>query len=402
MRSADDRAAGSQELVPDPEALRRRVAHLERQISTLRAMTDALPALIAYVDCEYRYVFHNEHYRRVFRLDGDLIGRRAPEVLGPEAWAIAAPRMEQALQGISSSYEHRFRLPIGERHLHAQYIPHIDATDGVIGIYVLVTDVTEHKRAEEMMRQSERLVSLGFLAGGLAHEINNPIATILLAADNAQTWFRREDSDAVVADCLETIRRNARRCRDIVDNVERLSRQESSEREPHPVNALLDRAVRAIRPLLEKHGQRIELGLAANLPLILVNPVEIEQALVNVLTNASHPTAGASSLGATTERDAEGATITITDDGRGMSEHGLEHLFDPFFTTRMGEGGTGLGLTVAHQIVAQHGGELTVESHPGRGTRVSIRIPGGPEPASERGRPAPPAKEPHAEDPGRR
>jgi two-component system NtrC family sensor kinase len=231
----------------------------------------------------------------------------------------------------------------------------------------------EAERARERLRHAERLASVGTLASGLAHQINNPVNNILLTAENAlgeegpqaaQMW-----RDALLASTEE-----ARRCERIVGSLVAFARGEPSERWPEDANQVVRRACDLTAACAAQHQATVELHLSADAVPILASPIALEQALVNIIQNAIESRPGAR-VQLRTERRGETVRIEVRDDGRGMDREAIRHLFDPFFTTRAAEGGTGLGLSVAHRIIADHGGTIGVDSRPGEGTTVSVDLP---------------------------
>lgn len=247
--------------------------------------------------------------------------------------------------------------------------------DGSRGLRGFLIDVTARKQAEEAARQVERLAAIGTLAAGIAHEINNPIAAILLGAQNALNGTRGAALPSGVREILEGIVFDSERCGTIVSSVLKFSRRAPGKRLPSDANRLVQSAVDLTRRYAEESRAKVYLHLDRNLPLIDVNPLEIEQVLVNVLRNAVESGDGVVEVHAQTGQGVDTVEIVVSDNGRGMTNDELSQLFDPFFTTRQREGGTGLGLSIAHGIVVSHGGTISVTGQPMGGTRVTIKLP---------------------------
>ena len=231
----------------------------------------------------------------------------------------------------------------------------------------------EAERARERLRHAERLATVGTLASGIAHQINNPLNNILLTAEHALG----EDGPAAARHrraALEACAEEAKRCERIVRGLVAFARGEPGEKWTEDANRLLARARDLTAACAAQHRATVELELSEAAVPIRANPIALEQALVNIIQNAieSRPEAR---VQLRTERRGETVRITVRDDGRGMDREAIRHLFDPFFTTRAAEGGTGLGLSVAHRIVADHHGTINVDSRPGEGTLVSVDLP---------------------------
>jgi PAS domain S-box-containing protein len=240
-------------------------------------------------------------------------------------------------------------------------------------------DITEEKRAaaalrdtEERLHHSARLASIGTLAAGIAHEINNPIGSILIAAQYARS---AKDDPAEVMRSLEDISDHARRCGRIVKNVLRFARQETLERRREDLNECLERVRGLVGHLAERHEAAVDYRFASRALPVEVSSTAVEQALFNVIRNAIEASKAGDRVEVRTEADTTHARVVVTDHGRGMTAEENTYLFDPFYTTRRAEGGTGLGLSISHGIITDHGGVIHVESQPGRGTQVSIALP---------------------------
>lgn len=238
--------------------------------------------------------------------------------------------------------------------------------------------VTERTRqladSREQLRHSERLASVGTLAAGIAHEINNPVGIMLLSAERLlATPPGDEQSVAILA---HDIVDNAKRCGQIVKNVLRFAQREPTERHPDDINAIARSAVELVRSYAAQEGSVIRLALAEDLPLVLLNRVELEQALVNLIRNGIEA-ASDQPLQVTirTSRTASSVCITVSDNGRGIDSENRLRVFDPFFTTRQAGGGTGLGLSLVFGIVTDHGGTIRIENAREGGTAMIVELP---------------------------
>jgi PAS domain S-box-containing protein len=259
-------------------------------------------------------------------------------------------------------------------------------------IEAVAEDVTERLRREELMRRSERMASLGGLLAGVAHELNNPLASI---SGFAQILLRQAGtvhlSPDDVRSALETIDREARRAAKIVKDLLTFARREASrERVPVDLSAIARYIVSSQRYAIETRGIRRVCDLGDDVPPVLGDATQLEQVVLNLVVNArqaleeamddpAHPMHRAEGrrpeLRVRTSFDGEHVVLEVADNGPGISEHDRSRIWDPFWTTRGDDGGTGLGLSVAHSIVTEHGGTIEVESAPNDGTRFVIRLP---------------------------
>ena len=234
------------------------------------------------------------------------------------------------------------------------------------------------ERAEEMKKinaqlfRSEKLASLGKLAAGVAHEINNPLTGILtnsslLLEDLAEDDPWREDVEVMVK---ETIR-----CREIVKRLLDFARQSQPHKRLASINVLIENIILLVRNQTSFRNIIIEKELDANVPDVLMDPDQIQQVFVNVILNAAEAMTKGGSLTIRSVRAADGQSIVVSlsDTGPGIPEEVRERIFDPFYTTK--EHGTGLGLSISYGIVEQHGGTISVDSSLGKGSIFTIQLP---------------------------
>ena len=227
----------------------------------------------------------------------------------------------------------------------------------------------------DQLRHSERLGSIGTLAAGIAHEINNPVGMILLSAEQVLCQIPHEDRDGQPGDLVREIVGNAKRCGQIVKSVLRFARQEPAEHWPADVNTVVAHAVDLTRAYVFKRGGIIETSLQPDLPQVLLNPVELEQVFVNLIRNGVESADVAPRI--LIRSTLVGATVyvSVCDNGRGVRREDRSRIFDPFYTTRQSEGGTGLGLSLTYGIVTDHGGTIRIEDAPAGGTIMQVELP---------------------------
>jgi C4-dicarboxylate-specific signal transduction histidine kinase len=236
----------------------------------------------------------------------------------------------------------------------------------------LVTQRTEALRQSlEQLRRSERLASLGTLAAGIAHEINNPLNAMLVAAQYARQASEPEE----VREALDSIIEEGQRGGQIIRGILKFARADEPVRTPGDLNQAVRHAAELSSTYLEGHQLRLELELAEDLPPVLMNTIEIEQVIVNLIKNAVEAGGGHAHVTLSSAARNGHVVVTIHDDGPGIPPDVAARIFDPFFTTKLGKGGTGLGLSICHGIVSEHGGTISVLSQPGAGTTFTINLP---------------------------
>jgi PAS domain S-box-containing protein len=239
----------------------------------------------------------------------------------------------------------------------------------------MVEDLTQRKETEEALKRAERLAAIGTLAAGIAHEVNNPVGAIMLSVEAARMARTRPDGEGMIESALNNIHTSAVRCGQIVKNVLQFARAETSRRWPTDLIEVLLHAHELAGKLAIEKGVQLILEPPVRLPPIVMNPTEIEQVLVNVLVNAIQASLPGAAVIISVEATPREARILVADQGCGMTPDQLQRIFNPFFTTRVTEGGVGLGLSASHGIVRQHGGTIEIHSTPNVGTQLTIVIP---------------------------
>jgi two-component system, NtrC family, sensor kinase len=230
----------------------------------------------------------------------------------------------------------------------------------------------------DLLHRHERLACVGMLAAGIAHEINNPTGSALLAAETALALLDAPDSREHVATCLRNIITSMDRCGGIVRTLLRYSRDEPAERQACNINDVAEQAIELVRPTSARYGAELRLELDSAAPLAPMSPLEIELVLVNLLRNAAESGKGRVSIIVETSRTEQGVRVAVRDNGCGMTEEQRRHAFDPLYTTRRDLGGSGLGMSLARGIIEAHNGRMEVESQVGKGTTVTIDLPTAP------------------------
>ncbi len=247
-----------------------------------------------------------------------------------------------------------------------------------VGIF---SDLREHlqmrRELEESRAQlihSEKIASLGRLAAGVAHEINNPLAGILIYAELLQRELTREQEER---QHVEEIIAQTLRCRQIVTRLLEFSRQSLGDRRLFDLNEIIVRCVELLSHQASFHNITITQNLDPDLPQIIGDPGQLQQVFTNLLLNAAD---AMSSLGHITINsrptpENHGVTLTFTDTGRGIPPEIRDKIFEPFFTTKPPGKGTGLGLSIVYGVIQRHGGSISVDCPPHGGTTFTIRLP---------------------------
>jgi PAS domain S-box-containing protein len=243
----------------------------------------------------------------------------------------------------------------------------------VAGIRVLVSvvDISDRKRIEEQLRRTEVLAELGTLASGMAHEIGTPMNVILGRAEFA---MRRID-DERAKQSLQTIVTQVERITKIMNQFLVFARRRPAERRAVAVRDIVEDSLEMLHERMARHQIQVTAEVPDDLPLVHADPDQISQVLLNLFINALHAMPEGGTLNVRVKPQANVVALVIADTGHGIPREHLGKIFTPFFTTKEVGKGTGLGLTVVHGIIEEHGGSITVDSEPGKGTTFTILLP---------------------------
>lgn len=222
--------------------------------------------------------------------------------------------------------------------------------------------------------QSEKLASLGKLAAGIAHEINNPLGGILIYS---HLLLEDTDKKSPNYENLRKIVKETSRCKDIVKGLLEFARPKEPEMSSVDINEVVEKSLSIVERQVLFQNIEIKKNYDANLPRTVADGSQLQQVFTNIIINAAEAMDGKGTLTITTKLDNEGKNICIsfTDTGHGMSEEDKKRIFEPFFTTKEVGKGTGLGLSISYGIIQKHAGKIDVESEPGKGSTFAVSIP---------------------------
>ena len=375
-------------ILTDVTARRAADEALRRSESRWRFLWENVPDRITELDAEGRIVVSNRPLGD--RPVAELYGASVFSQLSPEA-ATALRRAIRVAQrtGEAASYEIAERDPLSRRETWwaNRVVPFVD--DESPGFLLIGADISERKAAERerasleaQLRQQQKLESIGTLASGVAHEINNPIQSIMNYADLVHA---RSEPDGPVADFAREIVAETERVANIVRSLLAFARQEREHHSPARLADIVDSSLTLMRAVLRRDHIQLQVDVPEDLPKIKCRSQQIQQVFMNLFGNARdalnarypefHEDKRIFVVAREHERDGEAwVRATVEDRGIGIAPEILDRIFDPFFTTKGRDEGTGLGLSVSHGIVREHGGEFEVESEAGRHTRFHLNL----------------------------
>jgi C4-dicarboxylate-specific signal transduction histidine kinase len=225
--------------------------------------------------------------------------------------------------------------------------------------------------------QAERLATVGQLAAGVVHELNNPLTSITVYGEYLQKKFLTEGSDPADVDKARKIVEGAERIRHFTRDLMSYARPAGSRLSELQLNDVVRQAISFCEHLVKSANAQLEIRLQAELPRVVGAPGQLQQVFINLMANACDAVAdaGGGRIEVWSEPVDEMVTVSIRDDGPGIPEGDLSHIFEPFFTSKPPGKGTGLGLSIVKEILDSHGGRVVVESTSGRGSLFRVEVP---------------------------
>jgi PAS domain S-box-containing protein len=308
----------------------------------------------------------------------EVAGRKLEEFTPREDIPATAIALRQIVSGAEErhTWENRY-LHKNRRHVWGRttVTPLHDENGRIMCVLAMVEDITNRKHTEEALRRAERLASIGTLAAGIAHEINNPLGAITLSVDAVALSTDQENRDEILELAMNNIRASALRCGRIVKSVLQFARDEVSHKSHGDLAEVVRRSLDMARSFATRQEIRLQHDIAEPLPPVNMNPTEMTQVCVNLISNAVQASKPGSTVVVRLYSTDSLVHLDVADQGCGVPEEKSDRIFDPFFTTRAEEGGTGLGLSIVYGILKHHEGTIDVSSVPEQGTTVSITLP---------------------------
>lgn len=345
--------------------------------STTRILESNPSALVVLRGADREVVMVNSSFRSTFSLDESRIeGQPLSQVLdwaGMEEWIL------ESLLSPSGEGQREMTYPgqnEDERWFLVSAVP-LQAIDDAASeeeILLVLNDITEQKQQQEMLQGHSRLASVGELAAGVAHEINNPLAAILGLSELIQMEALAPQITEDAAKIQEAAQRAAR----IVQNLLSFARKQAPEKSYLDIASVADRAVELKSHDFRQENIQITVRHSNRVPSTMMDDLQIIQVILNILTNAEQAIAenqGSGKITLTTQLVKGKIHVSIADDGPGIPADTLPNIFNPFFTTKQVGQGTGLGLSICYGIIREHGGELWAESRRGKGAVFHFELP---------------------------
>lgn len=306
-----------------------------------------------------------------------MTGARANEVLGKTLWEVFPTMRLMTADRWKAAITEGKNLRIEEF-----YSRSLDKYFRVNGLSpkrgrfaILISDLTDHKKMTEKLVRTDRLSSLGEMAAGLAHEINNPLTGVI---GLSQLIMEKQDVPGNIKEDISGINREANRAAGILRDFLIFARGQKPDMQEADINKAIEEVLKLRLTYMKKSGIEVYTSLASGLPRLLIDVSQIQQVLLNIILNAEYFMVEAHKKGrlnVSTLLDDKVVRIVIQDDGPGIPPAIMPHIFDPFFTTKEYGKGTGLGLSISYGIISEHNGNIYAESKPGQGASFIIELP---------------------------
>lgn len=357
--------------------LRRESLHLRDYLEKLLEHAN-IPVLVADRDRSIRVV--SSAFGRITGLDRrELVSKDVLQLAGQSDRVRVLSAFVQALRGREAP-PFELRLPkAGGRQARLEFTlaPILDSEGRVAGVIAIGKDRTEVRELEGQVIHAEKLATLGQLAAGIVHEINNPLTSISVYGEHLLSKLSRGGAEESDVKRVERILRSADRILSFTRNLLAYARPSREEAQPVSINDVLEEAVLFCEHIIREAHVTIVRDYGEDLPEVSAVPGQLHQVFVNLITNAcnaAHTDGGRVRL-SSRPRGHDRIEIRVEDDGVGIATTEIDRVFEPFFSTRRKGKGTGLGLSIVKNLVEQHRGTIAIESELGRGTTVVVTLP---------------------------
>ena len=345
--------------------------------NTLRALFDSSPTSIYIVDPAYKLIAINMNRADVAEQSPkELVGKLCFTALFQRQAPCPGCMVEKTLQtGINTRRaERRWISEESSIELEVSTFPIWDQEKQIVQAFLFEEDVTERQQLQASLAQSEKLAAVGQLAAGVAHEINNPLTTILANAQLLQRKLPTQDKDLqeMVGSIIQASDRASQAVRDLLN----FARRERYDLAPTEINETIQRTLSLVGHELGSRSISLKFDPAPDLPAVMTSVDHLQGVWLNLLINAIDAIdPGPGTIHIKTGQIDDTIQVSVIDNGMGIPPERISRIFEPFYTTKDPGRGTGLGLSVCHQIVTRHGGQILVTSQPDEGTAITVSLP---------------------------
>lgn len=359
---------------------KRRMEHQLAQQEEFRSrLLESFPDLILVVDLQERYTFVSSRAR-------DLLGYEPKDMLGKKISDVEdhSPEMAALYHSVVSGKQAFASAEYGARHrdggwrtMRGAGSPLVDAEGKITGVIISVRDITVERKLEQQVVQSERLAAMGAMIGGVAHELNNPLTSIMGVSELLQDTETNETSRKQLA----MLQQQARRAAEIVQNLTYFARPPAPGKSRINLVEVVERTLNLHAYSLRKNNVTVDFLKETGVPYALGDPHQLMQVFLNLILNAEHAIREVRDKGTLRIRlgkDEGSVWVSFHDDGPGIPKENLASIFDPFYTTKRPGRGTGLGLSICKSVLKEHSGSVEAANAPNGGAVFTVTLPVSP------------------------
>jgi len=338
-----------------------------------RRTFDSISDAISIHGRDFRILRANKAFADIFHIKpSQIIGKHCYELHHGDKPISGCPH-KQTLATEKPAVAEFYESQLGKFFLESTS-PIFNEQGEVVGTVHIIRDITEQKQQNEQLMMAGRLASVGELAAGTAHELNNPLTSVI---GFSQLLMEKNIPDDIRED-VKLIYNEAQRAANVTKNLLTFARKHTPVKQLSQISNIIEDVLKLRAYEHKLNGIEVKRQLAPDLPEIMVDYYQMQQVFMNIIINAEYFMTEAhkrGTLNITTKKHNSSVRISITDDGPGIPEENLSWIFDPFFTTKEAGKGTGLGLSICHGIVTEHGGQIYAKSQPGKGATFVVELP---------------------------
>lgn len=363
------------EIARDVTEYRKLIRDLQASEKRFRAILDTATDAILSIDENHKIILFNNAAQTIFGYSSEEVLGKDLNLLIPPKYGHHRPYIRRFLERRESDIVGKTISLTGVRKNGEEFPIELSLSflemSGGITFTAIIRDMTVHQQMEKKLLQSERLAAVGLAAAHVAHEIKNPL--MIIGGFSNQIGQRLEDEKDVQK--LEMILEEVRRLEGLVANLGDFTKEYRLVKRHANINSVLTDVVEIMKGVCSSEKYEFKQFLSADVEEISCDPDKLKQVFINIISNGLEAMTGGGAISVSTERLPNGIEVRIADEGIGIPEDDLEHIFEPFYTTR--ETGSGLGLSISYKIIEAHAGEIWADSSPGKGTSFVIQLPAG-------------------------
>jgi two-component system sensor kinase FixL len=363
------------EIARDVTEYRKLIRDLQASEKRFRTILDTATDAILSIDENHKIILFNNAAQTIFGYSSEEVLGKDLNLLIPPKYGDHRPYIRQMLERRESDIVGKTISLTGVRKNGEEFPIELSLSflemSGGITFTAIIRDMTVHQQMEKKLLQSERLAAVGLAAAHVAHEIKNPL--MIIGGFSNQLGQRLEDEKDLQK--LELILEEVRRLEGLVANLGDFTKEYRLVKRHANINSVLTDVVEIMKGVCSSQKYEFKQFLSADVEEISCDPDKLKQVFINIISNGLEAMTGGGAISVSTERLPNGIEVRIADEGIGIPEDDLEHIFEPFYTTR--ERGSGLGLSISYKIIEAHGGEIWADSSPGKGTSFVIQLPAG-------------------------